>query len=262
MTHLSPGPRLGALALAAALLGASAAPADPPSAIKTQRVITLLQRGIDVTAVPEKLKFKDAIELISTRLTKLNMGKEVLIVIDINAFKRENDEVTLDSIFGEEVEMPAIPKRLKVATLLRLALDKLPSRNATNLIRGGVVEITTVQKASPAGLLKQKVAANFAGTPLKDAIQELSEMTGATVVLDQRAADKLKQSVTVTFHHDTTLGAALRMLADMNDLKLVVLEGGLYITTPQNAAALRREQEKERPPSKDAPWTPPGAGNP
>jgi hypothetical protein len=250
MKPTSLGIRLGALALGVALVAAAVVRSDPPPpATSSQAVVTLLQADIDLKDVGDRLKLKDVLELVSTYLTKLNMGKEVLVYVDANAFKAEDEQVTLDQLWATEVEIPAVPKRVSVAALLDLSLGSLPGRNGTYLVRPGLLEITTRKQASPPALLRRKVAAAFAARPLKDAIQDLSDLTGASVTVDARAADKLKQPVTATFRHDTSLGAALRMLTDMNDLKLVVLEDGLYVTTPRNAAAMQTELASTRAPA-------------
>ena len=240
MTRTSLSVRVALLVLAVGLAAAATARSGPPE--ESQRLILLLPKEIDLKDVPDKLKLKDVLELISMYLTKLNMGKEVRVLVDLNAFQAADAKMTSDEILGQDVDIPAFPKQMSVAELLRLSLGKLPGRNATYLIRPGVLEITTRKEASPASLLQRRVAAAFTGRPLKDAIGELCEQTGASVVLDPRAGEKLKTPVTATFRNDTSLGAALRMLADVNDLKLVVLEDGLYITTPANAEAVRKEQ--------------------
>lgn len=105
---------------------------------------------------------------------------------------------------------------------------------------------TTLKQASPELVLQRKVSAAFVERPLRDALRELSDLTGASVIMDARAIDKLKTPVTATFHNDTSLGAALQMLAAMADLKLLVLENGLYVTTPQNAKIIRQELAEMR----------------
>jgi tetratricopeptide (TPR) repeat protein len=118
-------------------------PDDPKGREEATKIYKLLEKDIDLKDVPEKLKLKDVLELISTHLTKLNGGKDVLILLDINAFKSENEDTTTDQIYGEEVEIPAFPKKMAVTTLLRVALGKLPTRNATYVIRKNFIEITT-----------------------------------------------------------------------------------------------------------------------
>jgi hypothetical protein len=261
MLRLSVPLFVGALALAAALLGPLAAHADGPPATPTQQIIKLLHQDIDLTLIQnnQKIRIKDVLEYAGDRLKTLNKGNKVAILLDVNAFKRGREEATSEGLLGTEVDILAFPKMLKISTFLRLALENIETKNATYLIRPGLIEITTLEQASPEALLRRKVSATFADTPLGQAMQELSDQTGASVILDVRVRDKLQQPVTLTFRHDTSLGAALRMLADMAGLKLAVLNSGLYVTTPQNARTLqqeerRRQQEERRnQPDRDMP---------
>ena len=109
-----------------------------------------------------------------------------------------------------------------------------------------MLEITTLEEASPAGLLRRKILATFRQEPLDQALRELAEQTGASIVIDAaHAADKANTPVTATFRHDTSLKGALEILTALAGLKLVVLEdGGLFVTTPQVASTIQRDQER------------------
>jgi hypothetical protein len=245
MMRLSVALFVGALALAAALYGPQLAQADPqPNAASTTRIVQMLQNDIDLRNVELPVKLKQVLEYVSRELTRLNRGKEIVVLVDYPGFKAANDDITLDQILDSDVPIPAYPRRLKMATLLRIALDSLPTRNATYLVRPGLLEITTLEKARPKALLERRISASFAETPLRAAMLELTDQAGASLVLDVRVHERLKEPVTVTFRHDTTLGAALRMLADMAGLKLVVLNSGLYVTTPQRARTLQHEERR------------------
>jgi hypothetical protein len=235
------------VALTAALVSVGKARSEPPpSPVATQRLIRLLQEDIDLKDVPEKLKLKDVLELISTHLTRLNMGKDVLVVVDLQAFKVDNAKSNSDEIYGEDVEIPAFPKKMPTAQLLQIALGSVRTGNATYLFRAGALEVTTVKQASLPALRQQMVSAVFNQRPLSEAIQELSDLTGASVVMDKRAGDELKTPVTATFRNDVSLGAALRMLVEMADLKLVVVEGSFYVTNQDRARAFEEGQSGPR----------------
>jgi hypothetical protein len=260
------------VALAAALAGAAKVRSDPPAAEQkkaigqhlqdrtpVRKIIALLKQDINLHNVPnDKLVLKDVFEFIGTHLKDQNNGKEILILVDANAFREENPDTNAMQILNEEVEIPAFPKRMPVAILLRVALGRLSTGNATYLVLPGTLVITTLREASPARMLSRKVTTSFVARPLKDALDELSDLTGASVIIDGRVDEKVKATpITATFRHDTSLGSALRMLADMAGLKLVVLEDGLYLTPPANAAVLEKEKKKRQSPKKGS--TPPPA---
>src|SRR6185437_4373035 len=85
-------------------------------------------------------------------------------------------------------------------------------------------------------------------SPLEDAVKELAEQAEFNVVFDNRAADKAKTTVSAVFRN-TPLDTALRLLADMADLRAVHLDNVLYVTTKENAAALEARLDRERIPA-------------
>lgn len=110
------------------------------SADPDQKVIELLRHDISLKEVPDKgLTLKGVLELTARYATKLNGGKEVRFVIDLPSFRRENEDLTLEAILGEEITLPAMPRTVSLATLLRTALGHLPSKNATYLLRPSII---------------------------------------------------------------------------------------------------------------------------
>ena len=73
------------------------------------------------------------------------------------------------------------------------------------------------------------------------ALEELSDLTGVSLVLDARANEKVQTTVTARFNDDVALQDAVRMLTDMADLKIVYLPTSMYITTPERAKVMQKE---------------------
>ncbi|HYH65582.1 MAG TPA: hypothetical protein VD866_12870, partial [Urbifossiella sp.] len=91
------------------------------------------------------------------------------------------------------------------------------------------------------------VAVSAKGKPLPDVLDDLRKQTGANIVLDPRAWNKVGEAdagVTVTLS-DVRLYDALRVIADMAEMKLVYAGNIYYVTTPENA----RTFQPARPPS-------------
>lgn len=95
--------------------------------------------------------------------------------------------------------------------------------------------------------------ADFDKQPLSEALRDLAEATGITIVLDGRVTDKAKVTVTTTLNN-VPLDTAVRLLADMGDLAVVQTDNTLYVTSKENAKALQADKEKRRPPA----FPPPG----
>jgi hypothetical protein len=150
------------------------------------------------------------------------------VLLDRTAFKMETPDIS--DVRETPVQLPVL-KGVSRARVLRMLLDAIPSDNATYLIRGGHIEITTRSAATAA---RQAVHANFVNRPLEEALQELAEQTGLSVVLDSRAAEHGRTPVTAHFRTETSLLTAVRLLADMADLRVVSADNVLYVTLRTN----------------------------
>jgi hypothetical protein len=67
------------------------------------------------------------------------------------------------------------------------------------------------------------------------------------VIVGVRPGDTAETAVTATFKNDVSLETAVPLLADMANLKAVVMDNALYVTTKANAKMLETEQEKKQP---------------
>jgi hypothetical protein len=174
------------------------------------------------------MTLKDCLGLFVEKLSA--QGKEVPILVDSDAFRLENPD-TMD-IYDALIKFPPFPRRMSLAAALRIALQKAPDNNATYLVHPTHILITTVQRATPE---RQTVQGMFVKRPLEEILQELSAQTGISVIFDQRNGDKAKTVLTAEFRNETSLLTAVRLLADMADLKAVVVENVLYVTSKKNA---------------------------
>jgi hypothetical protein len=177
------------------------------------------------------------------------LGKTFDIKFEINeqAFKDEMIDNVSEKALGQ-----AIPKMENASpeTALRRILARIPAPSGTTfVVRDGVVEITTRRYTSPslwgAGTDGDTVPApetsiTFDKRELKDALQEIADATGVNIVLDARAGDKGKTPVTATMR-GVGVDTAVQLLANMADLTIMPVENVLYVTTKQNAKALRAE---------------------
>src|SRR5262249_22240047 len=141
----------------------------------------------------------------------------------------------------------------------------------TFLVRADHLEITTPKQAAVEGLRAEVwvrvseaaaaevdatepvdrrpvpiVHARFADRPLNDALEELADQAGVSILLDaRRAEEKVKERVTARLIN-MPLDAAVRTLADMAELRALDVDNGIYVTTKENAQNLQAEQDKRR----------------
>src|SRR5262249_29502740 len=192
-----------------------------------------LKVELEMKEFQQAMPFKEFLTLLQER-TAIGVFP---IQLDTRAFKEPPWEV---EVLEAEVKLPPFPRRMTVEQAVRQAIKQLPAPAAL-IFRGGQVEITTQDKAAREHLLNQTFFAEFDQRPLDQVLEDVCELTGVTVILDGRAKEKAKSPVTARFRNDVAAQDAVRMLAEMAELKLVHLPSGLYVTTPTHAQTFGKE---------------------
>jgi hypothetical protein len=173
---------------------------------------------------------KDTLQFLSERY-------DLSIFVDNEAFKTmlnapdvENANVKLAKVRGVK---------------LRRALSMLLAQLQADFLEqdGMVVVLPQIFFTNPEYLRKLPVRASFTRKPLHDALEELADATGVSVVIDQRAVEKAQTPVSANLMN-ISLEAAVRILADMADLKAVPIGNMLYVTSPENAKSWRHEADQ------------------
>ena len=109
------------------LLSVSAASAADGPVEKAHRMRMLLTDVLDVRDFQAPMTLKEALVLLQDKLTAKYKDEDVLpILVDAEAFK---DEETPD-IYEVQVKFAPFPRRMPVATILRVLLSQVPARNA------------------------------------------------------------------------------------------------------------------------------------
>ena len=216
----------------------SLTPAGRANAIRQQ-----LSKVIDIDK-PFDGDFKDILEYISDRY-------ELTFIIDSVAFK--NVDPPLDNVDTTKSKLPKLPG-VTLHTVLRFLLDPI---DGTYFVRRDFIEITTRkalrerlgnepttslewQGSAAKTLLGEPVNLNAKEMSFADAVRELADTTGANIVIDPRAKEIARKPITATLQQ-APLRTALRVLADMVELKVVALDNILYVTTPENAEKFAKE---------------------
>jgi hypothetical protein len=214
-------------------LEASAQKNSSPRVRETVALIRLLDEPIQLKDLKEGPSFSSLVEWAQAR------GKELPIFVDVKAFQEESSQ----ALIRGEVPPPkllGLPQRMRVGDLLQLMVAQF-EEESTLLIRKNRVEITTKKAASRDNLLKQTFVAWFDQHPLELVLEDLADITGVSVIVDARAKEKIRTPVTAGFRNDVPLRDALRMVTESAELKLVILPGGLFVTTPAHADVLEKK---------------------
>ncbi len=128
-------------------------PDDPKGRIAAQRIEKLLDETIDMKDFQAPMTLKEALSLIQDKLTAKYKDEDALpILVDSEAFKEENGDAP--DIYDTQVKFPPFPRRMSIATALRLALSKVATNNATYLIRRNFIEVTTVERQTRERVLR------------------------------------------------------------------------------------------------------------
>jgi RNA polymerase sigma factor (sigma-70 family) len=254
--------------------GGPAVPAPPPDK-RPEDAVALAERLSQTVEFPgfedPNVSLQEALDFIADRY-------DVTVLVNEAAFKAVN----VDNVLSKPVAEKPFPK-MKAA--LAVVLQKILARvsadeeaGAIYLVRRDVVEITTRaavrhelrrgegQEGELRPLLPL-VVVRFEQRPLAEALQQLAASTGYSIVVDGRAADKGKTPVSATLTN-VPLDTAVRVLADMADLKPVLVDNLFYVTTRDNAARFEADLDRPRlggremPRADGAPAQKPKAGAP
>jgi RNA polymerase sigma factor (sigma-70 family) len=200
-----------------------------------QRIRDTLAKPVSLeNGFPDNTTLREATEFLSSNF-------DVPILVDTQAFKTEGN----DAVEETPVKLRKIIG-IKLDTVLRLLLDQV---NGTYLIRTSYIEVVPLERARPelwkkARGLAPTVNASFTDRPLAEALRELADESGISVVIDARAREKATTKVTATLNN-VPIDTAVLVLADMADLRMVVLANVLYVTTKENGAQLSLWQDKQ-----------------
>jgi hypothetical protein len=182
------------------------------------------------------------------------LAKDYDLTFDVNeaAFKAE----MVDDVLSKPVAEKAVPRmnRASLHTVLQKVLARIPTQSGTTyVLRRNVIEITTfaavraeVWGADYPGPFLPLVSADFQKRPLDEALKELADQADFNVLLDPRAGEKAKAPVTARLAN-APLDTAVRLLANMAELKAYQVDNVLYVTTPENAAHMEEEKQKAGP---------------
>lgn len=222
-----PPPRVGQVAAAKVL---QAAPPQQPAPPRKSLAADTLKKLSEPFGINDDapLSLKDAIQVMEDS----GFPK---IVLRTSAFKEDNPDAP--DLYETAVRWPG--KGLSRGKALRLILDQIPTGNANYLVRPGYILITTNDSMTPNHQFVSGTV--FVQRPLEEALQELSELSGISIVLDPRVGAKAKTPITARFASETNLAQATRLLADMADLKAVRVDGIMYVTARSNATVFPDE---------------------
>jgi type II secretory pathway component GspD/PulD (secretin) len=189
-------------------------------------------------------------------------GRSLADVID-DLKAKTKVPVVIDAMvynFGLDPSQPTVNVNLK-GVKLRDGLTAVlsPYNLKFGLTRDGL--FISTEEGVITRQLRQRVSLDCDGTEFAAAARQLAADTGANVVVDPRLGDRAKAAVTLKLD-DVPLETAVRLLAEVADLRAVRMSNVLFVTTPEKAKGLREDADGPTQPAPANPFFPGGGINP
>jgi hypothetical protein len=220
-------------------------------------VYDLLETPIDIADFQKPQSLKETLEELIKKV-QAAAGREFPLLIDTAAFAM--DDPSAPDVYETKVQFPPFPKKMTASGVLDFALKQVATRNACFVVKADVVLITTMCAIRVEHKLGEGVVTRFSNRRLTDVLEDLAKKYGMSIFMDQRVGAPAEKLVSATFRGDMNLAGVLKVLTESADLKIVLLNGGLFVTTPARAEELRAEA-RNRESADDPLWPrdlPPG----
>ncbi len=201
---------------------------------ESEKLNKALDRVVDFPGLDdEKLDLGSVLEMLEKKY-------DVSINVNEHSFNAED----LDDILKTKIVVAPIAamKNVPLRTVLKKILSRVPALSGvTYLVRRDTIEIMTrlawyqalgLTKVPTSGLVKKQ----FKKIEIKDGLEELGE----GVVIDVRVAKRARTKITARFYY-VPADTVVELLADMAGLAVVHRDGADYITSPENAARMKKE---------------------
>lgn len=237
---------LGLLLAAGLMLPAWSQPPEKPARPAAGSADALARR-IDLPG------FDDPKTTLAEALDLLSRVADVRIDVAVRAGGENDpqDDPAKIELGGELPLRRGIPLARALDRILARA-SQVKDRPLTYLVRPDGLEVVTVETAvkevwdNEPGPYLPLVHRRFRRQPLDEALAQLAADTGINVIVDGRAAERARTPVSARFLN-TPVDTAVRILADMADLKPVLRDNLLYVTTPDNAARIEAREPQPLP---------------
>jgi hypothetical protein len=161
------------------------------------------------------------------------------ILVDAETFKTDQNQPDIDN---QPIRLPRLTE-VKLVTVLRTILQQV---GGDFYIKDDVLTVVPRAYIESGRVLKHPVDVTFSKRPLAEALSELTDLSGLSVVLDPRGQPEDGKLVVTADFRNVPVRDAVRILADMAGMKSIVLDNLLYVTRAKNADQLIKEKEQER----------------
>ena len=171
-------------------------------------------------------------------LSHLAERYKMTVLVDTDAFKVDQNQPDVEN---QPVRLPKLAD-VRLLTALRAIFQQV---GADFYTKDGVLIVVPLTCIETGRVFKHPVDVTFSKRPLADALSELSDLSGLSVILDPRGQADGTLAVTADFRN-VPVQDAVRVLADMAGMKSVAMDNLIYVTSVANADNLELDAARKR----------------
>jgi RNA polymerase sigma factor (sigma-70 family) len=212
-----------------------------------RRMITNSDELKQLLASPTNIfdkRFGEATTL-SDNIDFIKKVHDVTCVVDMEAYRRASPDIKLEDLLQSQINMARMPG-VNLDTIIHSMLEQLTvggaSLQSTYMVRNGhlfIVPKDFIVQAPDA--MTVALDGKTQSLTLERALDQLSEETGVSIILDPRVDETAKNTVVRASIRNVKLLSAVRVLANMADLSVLDVDGALYVSTEENIAKYQRD---------------------
>ncbi len=224
----------------ASVFGGGGEKKSPASA--TERIRQGLEQNITVNYTGQSLR--DAIQHLREK-TNLPISLDQMVLLQMGINPDENTG---------QIELKATNE--KAGAVMRKALNAF--RLSYVIFEDSV--LVTTEDFAVHRQMRQRVSVDIEDVPFSKAARDLARANGVNLIIDPRVSAKAKEKISLQIDN-LGLETAIRLLAELADVKSVRMGNVLFVTTDERAEKIRKE-EQQNDPFNPNPLLPPGAVGP
>ena len=211
---------------------ADKAPSRPPTSAEVRKTLD------EIIEIPDEFKQPVPFRLVVKYITDKLAAKGLEFPIWIDGISDKDP-------FEETVVCPGFLRKMSVATVLRICLKQFPGPPCAHYVLHGVIVIASSEIARRETGLNSQVDVLYRAAPIQRILDDMTDRFQVTIIVDSRCADVLNSPFSVRSGDDLTLRGLLESIADSHDLRLIVEEHRVFLTSRANHLRRLRDRVEE-----------------
>lgn len=211
----------------ASVFGGGAAEKKAPASA-TDRIRQALEQTVTVNYTGQSLR--DAIQHLREK-TNLPISLDQMVLLQMGINPDENTG---------QIELKATNE--KAGAVIRKALNHF----RLSYVVCDEAVLVTAEEYAVYRQMRQRVSVDIDDVPFSKAARDLARANGVNLLIDPRVSAKAKEKVSLQMDN-LGLETAIRLLAELADVKSVRMGNVLFVTTDERAEKIRKEEQQNDP---------------